>query len=299
MAQKKSAGQLAAEKAQKAHREHQAKLLADKEQAKKEAAIKRKEDTVIYRKEITAYLSGDKDFAEGYALLLKYCSNRGLLQNIQLRGERLKAKMIWQLEQYSKQEFIALSRFQHAQRRPMGQTRQINVELKEQAAAKEAVNVELRKKGGSKFDPSTLPEALQPYYVRACKYYREMNFHHVRIGLLDTDEKRAAELKLLKAVENDNKACWSTIDAYLKDGTLPKAPAAPKAETTGNAAKDSAKAISSAKSYLTKNVKKLATLTGEKLEAKKADIKLRVDILIAADSVPKTHEKALKKHGLI
>ena len=313
-------------KAKQAKREAEVDALKAKKKAAQDKAIAK--FTTTKKAEISAWLEGGKDFDTGYALLCEVSNNRGLLAQT-LRKRRV-SKVAYELERKLKMGVIAPSKVKlskavrkhitpakditpspkKADKGEKKETKPINSEKGnvpspeeiEKAADEKAageVTAIIVKKSGGKVDPNNFPEEISPYYERACKYHRIMQLLHTKLDVATADEERKSLMDELLTVEKDHTSCWAIIDTWLKDGKLPEAPKAPKVQKSGNAITDNTKALNAAKTYLTKNLRKLETLKGEALEAKKKDVAIRVQLLKEYEMLPIKHMNLLGKYGFL
>lgn len=234
------------------------------------------------KEEIQQYLATkaeNRDYTTGFNLFCKY-SKQFPVQNHLARKED-RSRLFYKLEQLLEQNDIKESKtfaipiIQKAQNK----TEVVEAEVRLGAASKGKVN------------PDDLPAELKPLYDQVSESYKKMRSVHEKMKIAKNDKARAKFRKEIVKLDDIIKSGWKVIDNYIATRELPKVE-----EKTEITTKD----VTAARTFLSRGLKTLETISADKKPELVADLKSRYDILIAAKSefAPKTIE-ILTKHGVI
>lgn len=200
--------------------------------------------------EIKAWLSSsEKNIDAGIALFQKYSRNRALF--LYLSRKRDERKLIYELEKLSK--FTNL--------KPVAQPRIVRAKM--QTAQPPAPDPE----GHKIIEPrrvnrEDLPDQLKVIYDGVAEAYKFQRVVHEKMKLATTDEDRAALRADLIKLDDDIAAGWDAIDNGLM-APEPKAPEAPEPEKQYTV--QDIKAINSARTYISRSIKKFNPKQKDKL----------------------------------
>jgi len=251
-------------------------------------------DRELQKSEINHWLQNTPgDFNSGFELFLRYSGNVSL-QSLIKRKKDLKL-LTYQLKKLIGIHLVPASGSPDIQVRELNIGKDIPPAGKPSGKSTETPDLpgEIEKKY-EKVKRETLPENLQVIHEQISVAYKFQRTYHEKMKLAVTDQDRG-ELRA-KVIENDDIIAkgWNAIDTFLKEG--PKAPAAPDEKTTLDISRD----INAARSYITKNLNALATIPEKKKEARIAEIKKRVDVLITLKAPVKQETfNALLQSGII
>lgn len=200
--------------------------------------------------EIKAWLSSsEKNIDEGIALFQKYSRNRALF--LYLSRKRDERKLIYELEKLSK--FTNL--------KPVTQPRSVRNKI--QTHQPPAPDTEDHKIiNPRRVNREDLPDQLKVIYDGVAEAYKFQRVVHEKMKLATTDEDRAALRADLIKLDDDIAAGWDAIDNGLM-APEPKAPEAPEPEKQYTV--QDIKAINSARTYISRSIKKFNPKQKDKL----------------------------------
>lgn len=274
-----------------------------------------------YRQEIKNYLENEnRTFADGFALLQKFSNKLALLAQIQRKATSIMHKKIdYELKQIAERPTIKLSPYVNktsiapavAQSTKVPHINSSNEEQKTFDAIAPEVKEQAEIKLKDRLTVSTsklnikieeMPIAIKELFNKACR------FHHLKVHyftLMKTipagDEhnaKRSEALKLAKEYEKLNKEAWAKIDDWADAGK----PALDNEKTadTEQTSADAARAIGTAKSYISRYTGKLDMLQGKKYEDRKSKLQQEVKVLLDNGvDIPAKNVETLKKHAIL
>jgi hypothetical protein len=200
--------------------------------------------------EIKAWLSSsEKNIDAGIALFQKYSRNRALF--LYLSRKRDERKLIYELEKLSK--FTNL--------KPVTQPRSVRNKI--QTPQPPAPDTEDHKIiNPRRVNREDLPDQLKVIYDGVAEAYKFQRVVHEKMKLATTDEDRAALRADLIKLDDDIAAGWDAIDNGLM-APEPKAPEAPEPEKQYTV--QDIKAINSARTYISRSIKKFNPKQKDKL----------------------------------
>ncbi|HMM12476.1 MAG TPA: hypothetical protein PKE03_10320 [Bacteroidales bacterium] len=152
-----------------------------------------------FNDEILVYLSGPRDFDDGFKLLEKYLNNKSVLQWVQRK--RHQAKLIYELEKLSKMRHLRPSRLFRAAVPP-------NTKVPVHETAKQP------RKPQRQIDRNELPEHLQQVYEQINEAYKVQRVLHEKMKLATTNADRSALRAELVIIDDQIATGWDTIDSY-------------------------------------------------------------------------------------
>lgn len=223
--------------------------------------------------EIKKYLdSKEKDFDQGMTLLRKYHRSRTLIANIDRR--HLQAKLEYELRKISR----------YVPKPPTKKKVQTTPSISE-VPSPETKAIEVAVTGRAKvakLDLETLPEPMLIRYHENTKMYKTCRSLHEKLKLMkdSTDQERQPIATELSDLDKKIRENWNAIDEFLKQ------PANPHAGDSGDHSGIDHKAINSARSYVSKNKKKLKDLSdSDKVKAAdlREKIQQRINVLVKAN----------------
>lgn len=218
--------------------------------------------------EIKKYLNGKKkDFDKGLILLRKYCRNRILVNNVERR--KLQGKMEYELRKISKWEPKVVAPT------PPPPPPVLDPPIKEDSTPHipspktcEAENAVTTRARVQSLDLEKLPEPLLVRYHENTKMYKECRSLHEKLKIQKDEPQEVLKPLCEELVTLDKKirANWNAIDEHLKT---------PEKSDTGDTGDQPAdhKMINAARSYISRNKKKLAE---ESDKVKAADLRAKV-----------------------
>lgn len=217
-------------------------------------------------------LSEDRDFQTGLQMYINASHNRSVMLYLQRKTDQRKLE-------YELQKMVKLlpERLSKIPAYEIG----VVASAKPLAKKKIATTTEDKHKilEPRRINPEGLPDDLKKVYDEIATAYKEQRVYHEKMKLATTDEERkkhrAKVLELDAIISNG----WNILDEWQlikNQGGVYK----PKSEKKEENVVDKAKAINACRSYISKGVTALPQLKPEKAEARKIEIRKRVDILI-------------------
>ncbi len=253
-----------------------------------------------YKDEINAWLeSEEKDFDAGFELYARFGHSRALA--LQLARKRRLSKLVYELEKIVARAFIKESRVW-----PINKITRTITRNQEHTEAENQVE-ETGKKlvvTDEKIDYDELPDELKKVYDENRETYKLMRAVHEKMKLATNDQDRAEQRAELVAMDDKIAANWKILDEWAtkKDedqGEDTKVDQEPERETIPAPA-ELAKELNACRSYLSRNVKKVATLEGKKREELLAKLAERVQTLQKHNAeIKESTRNELVKIGLI
>jgi len=255
--------------------------------------------TTEYQKEINDWFASGRDFNEGYLLFVRFSHNRALAMQLARKGATMQSKLEYELTKILERGLII-----ERPVLPIGQVKKVVAPVieKKAAIASELAPIDkiLNKQEkvlvwhDGKVDYESLSDQQKAWYDSNRDMYKEMRSWHEKMKLATTDEERAGFRSKVVEFDDQIRENWKQFDATIE---VPKGSADDKKEKKES---DPVKAITNARSYLSKNLPKLENLTGKKLDKMKAELKARYESIIAASQAvdEKTIAK-LKSCGII
>jgi len=245
-------------------------------------------NTEQYAKEIKAWLESGKDFNAGYLLFVRFSHNRAMALQFARKGAAMASKLEYELQKILDRGVII-----DAPVMPI-KTVIVAQEHAQYLAASEGLILHHEKKTdliSGKINPDELPEPMKLLFDFNSEKHKLMRALHERMKLAKKDGERAEIRKELVSLDDLVSANWKLIDFFLETGKIP--------ESAPDKDPESYKEINAARSYLSRGIKGIEKLTGEKHEKMIAELKLRYAFLIEAkaDVKPATLE-ALQKLGI-
>jgi hypothetical protein len=238
--------------------------------------------------EIKAWLdSEEKDFEAGYTLFVRFSHNRALA--LQIARKRLLTKLEYELEKIYKRKELKDSPVM-----PIGPVKKAlaKAEDKETGVQQAGVIVEAAAgkvkiiKGG-RIQYEDLPEELKKLYDENTDRYKRMRARHEQMKIAQTPDARAQRRSDIDYLDDGIAANWKVIDDWaagkLNLDDLKK----------NDADKEVYKQINAARTYISREVKKVAKLEGEKRKKKVDAIIERIMILKKHNA--KINDKTLQK----
>lgn len=224
--------------------------------------------------EIKKYLNGKtKDFDKGLILLRKHCRNRILVNNVERR--KLQGKMEYELRKISKWEPKAKA---PAPPPPPPPPPVLDPPIKEDGTPQvpspktnEAGNAVKTRARVQSLDLEKLPEPLLVRYHENTKMYKECRSLHEKLKIQKDEPQEVLKplCEELVALDKKIRANWNAIDEHLK------LPTKSDTDDTGDQPIADHKMINAARSYVSRNKKKLADLEGTD-KVKAADLRGKV-----------------------
>jgi hypothetical protein len=156
-----------------------------------------------------------------------------------------------------------------------------------------------------------LPEHLQQLWFKNRDEHKLMRAIHEKMKLAKGDNERAEFRKQLVKFDDDIAKRWATIDEWFDQGeddedTEQEETESEKTGTGGDGPKPESvqmqdlKDVNAARSYLSRNLKKVAELEGDKREKLVAKLKERVDVIVKHKAEIKEETRVeLVKFGLL
>lgn len=237
-------------------------------------------NTEQYKKEIRDWFASNKDFDEGFLLFVRFSHNRALA--MQLGRKRMQSKLEYELQKILDRG-VVIERAVF----PIGQLKKAVAPVVEKKTAVAGENQKIEKtiddlgrkrvKLEDTVDYDALNDEQKALYDSFPPAYKEMRSWHEKMKLAKTDEERKELRARVVELDDTIRENWKKFEASFE----------PAADPDPDAAKeiDPVKAISNARSYLSKNLPKLEKLEGKKLDALKAKIKERYETIINAKQV--------------
>lgn len=255
-------------------------------------------NTEEYRKEISNWFASGKDFDEGYVLFVRLSHNRALA--IQLARKRTESKLEYELQKILERTLII-----ERPVFPIGMIKKTIAPVIEKKAAiatetgkidatvLEQVKMQVKRDDSINYD--ALNEEQKALYDANRDMYKDMRSYHEKMKLASTDEDRKAKREKVVELDSAIRENWKQFDAsFLPAGKKPEG------EETESKEIDPVKAVTNARSYLSKNLPKLETLTGKKLDDLKAKVAERYQVLVmAGQALDETSLAKLKSCGII
>jgi hypothetical protein len=237
---------------------------------------KKKIQSEIERKEIKAWLKRkNKDFDEGFELFVRYSHNRALA--MQLARLRRLSKLEYELEKIAARPFIKESRvWPIAPVVKAGNRHQEHTEVKDQVTetGKRLVVMD------EKINYDELPEDLKKLYDENRESYKIMRAVHEKMKLATKDQERADYRAQLVTFDDKIAANWEKLDEWASDKEAYESKRLAEIQGMENASTGSAteilgdnpdpnsiaKDLNACRSFISRNVKKVAALEGAKKE---------------------------------
>lgn len=254
--------------------------------------------TTEYAKEIKDWFASEKDFDEGFVLFVRFSHNRALA--MQLSRKRIQSKLEYELQKILERGLII--------ERPVMPIGVIQKAVAPVIEMKAAIETEISKgekiienQGkvlvwhDDKVDYESLSDEQKALYDDNRDKYKEMRSYHEKMKLATTDEDRKEAREKVVELNDIIRENWKQFDAsFLPEGEKPEG-SEPEVKET-----DPFKAVNNARSYLSKNLPKLETLTGKKLDELKSKVAERYQVLIdAGQALDETSITKLKACGII
>ena len=255
-------------------------------------------NTEVYKNEINDWFASGKDFDEGFVLFVRFSHNRALA--MQLSRKRIQSKLEYELQKILERTLII--------ERPVMPIGVIQKAVAPVIEKKTAIVDDISKsekiieKHGKvlvwhddKVDYESLYDEQKDLYDKNRAMYKEMRSYHEKMKLATTDEDRKAARERVVELDGLIRENWKQFDAsFLPEGSSSQGQENDQKET------DPFKAVNNARSYLSKNLPKLETLTGKKLDELKAKVAERYQVLIdAGQALDETSIAKLKSCGII
>lgn len=250
-------------------------------------------NTEQYRKEIKNWFASGKDFDQGFSLFVRFSHNRALA--IQLARKRTQGKLEYELEKLAIAPVLI--------ERPVMNIAVVRTVVVKAEVAKKEIVIEVDKterkfekaekvlvNTEGRIDYEKLNEEQKALFDANRDKYKEMRSWHEKMKLAKTDQERADARAMIIELDDAIRANWQKFDASFTG------------EVSENFSPevDPVKAVGNARSYLSKNLSKLESLTGKKLDGLKEKVKERYDVIIAANQVVDDETTAkLVAHGII
>lgn len=275
--------------------------------------------TQEYKAEIAAWLeSEEKDFDAGFELFARFSHNRALA--MQLARLRRQSKLEYELQKIANREFLKESRvwpIAKVQKAAARNEEHTETETQVEKTGKKLVVID------EKINYDDLPEDLKKLYDENREKYKIMRSLHEKMKLATKDQERAdlrAELVKLDDVIAKN---WEKLDKWEEDGRPETEDGSEKEDGSGKPEAGSeeedesqksedrseekkadpmevGKELNACRSYLSRNVKKLAGLEGKKRDALMAKLDERVKTLQKHNAeIKDSTRKELVELGLI
>lgn len=233
---------------------------------------------------IKNWLEQDGTYKEGLALFMAHSKNRHIAQYLMRKEDPVKLR--YELEKLSGTRLPgapAPAAFNCAIHKPVME--------------KPSERLKVLKSGGVRFDD--LPEEIQAVYLQACDAYRKTRALHEKMKVVTTDEERAAVRAELLEADDERAACWSVIDRWAEDGTLPGKNPEPAKHPIPGIVPD-AKAVGTARVSIVRNLKCLKSATEDKRKDEiLARLRPNVAIILAAGCGFGKNAATLAEFGLI
>ena len=258
--------------------------------------------TIEYKKEIEAWLkSKDKDFDAGFELFVRFSHNRALA--MQLARKRPLSKLEYELQKVVQRGWLKESRVW-----PIGPVvkagnrnqEHTETETQVEKAGKKLVVTD------EKISYDDLPEDMKKLYDENRETYKLMRAVHEKMKLAKKDQERAKLRAELVAMDDKIAGNWEVLDKWVENpsgedkGEVPAS--AGMTEKEREPVPDPAqlgKDLNACRSYISRNVKKVATLEEKKREALMAKLAERVQTLQKHHAeVKEETRKELEKLGL-
>lgn len=254
--------------------------------------------TQEYAKEIRDWFASGKDFDEGFVLFVRFSHNRALA--MQLSRKRIQSKLEYELQKIVERTLII--------ERPVMPIGVIKKAIAPVIEMKAAIETEISKgekiieKQGKVFiwhddkvDYESLSDEQKALFDSNRDMYKEMRSYHEKMKLSTTDEDRKEMRDKVVELDGLIRENWKQFDASFE----PQEPSS-QGQENGEKETDPFKAVNNARSYLSKNLPKLETLTGKKLEELKAKVAERYQVLIdTGQALDETSITKLKACGII
>lgn len=281
-----------------------------------------KKESDQFRQELKSYLE-DKTapFAVGFELMIKFSIKVSLIHMIGNKRNQpvMRKKMDYELGKIAERPIIKLSPYANkavmakvhpAVGKLLEQNNIANEKGAEELEIVEAMKPKAKAEGEKllskrlkvittkkEVTPEEMPTHIRKEWDKARKYFHVANHYHTKMKVVETDEERAEALKLAKEYEELSKAAWTVIDAWGAEGK----PSEEKEETAQTAVPaDVARAIGSAKSYISRYATSLEEKKGKAYEDRKEKLEDKVKTLLDnAIAIPEPAVAVLKKHGII
>lgn len=217
---------------------------------------------------ISEWLSSDRDYNVGLALLAKYSKNRILLQSLSRKS--LPVKLEYELRKLVKSDVPDDVACNHEPVEPSGKTDILEVG------------------GKPRVDPDDLPDHLKKLWDETAEKYRLARATHEQIKRMTDINQRAAYIELLENYRFEIRENWKVIDAFVKEQNNPGTPVVVDD-----------KRVNANRKYLSDGKKVIAVLSGavraKKLEAMQRRIN---ELLSAGEKFDIQNQKELEELGL-
>lgn len=228
-------------------------------------------------KEIQLWLAketmSDDDIKRGAELLLRINRNRVLYQNICRKPQRFVSKLRYELQKHLRYRLDGLTLVE-VKRMEARVLPQVKVTLNEGVpVTTETAELNDEPKRGKRADHDTLPDDIKALWDTNAERYKKMKEAYYTCLSLDMPCDRYEYVKLLAETYKLYKRDMAKYDAWTADGS-----------DTEAADADTTKAVSSARSYISKQRKQYDNLTAtgdnEAAAALKEKIQQRVTLLV-------------------
>lgn len=242
--------------------------------------------------EIKQWLEAEeKDFAAGYNLFVRFSHNRALALYLARKNDM--AKLTYEIEKIAQRPVL--------KEMPVMPIAPI---VKQIAVKSDAVTVveasidqtekKIRVIKGGQVQYDELPEEFKKLYDENLVSYKNMRTLHEQMKLAKTDDERAAKRKMIDSFDDLIARNWKRIDDWA-EGKLEAKEVTKQSNTA-----DVLKKIQAARTYLSRNIDKMANLEGE--AAWKLKYTLREKLSFIRDNkaeISKETLEKLAKHGII
>lgn len=236
-----------------------------------------------YNDEIRSWFSSERNFDKGFSLFVRFSHNKALA--IQLARKRTQSKLEYELGKILERNIII--------ERPVLPITtlvkadvEINTDLSGIDQEKEK-NIVVKR---SKIDYESLTAEQKELYDTYRKLNKELRSWHEKMKIATTDEQRKEFREQVEMVDERIRENWKIFDGSFSE----------KKESEEVKEQDPIRMVANSRSYISKQLFKIDSLKGSKLE--KAKEKLRINYQIIIDShqalSSETIEK-FKKHGII
>lgn len=207
----------------------------------------------------------ERNVIEGATLLLQANSNRILHANIVRNPDKYAAKLFYELDKYAR-VYLA---------------RETVKKVEDLESRAKLVDLEPTRQTGQRADHDALPAEIQQLWVDVLPISQEIRSYHEKLKLSVQNCDRVEYMELLIALDNKRRAYWERYDNYVAPvDTFAKSDVVEDVVVE-------AKEISAARSYLSKNKSKLASMQQDNPQGYLAlleKMQERVDLLVAGEA---------------
>lgn len=259
-----------------------------------------------YRDKVAAWLSSEeKDIPAGALLLLKLNKNRTLYDNIVKR--KLLPKLTFELK---RQLELLEKKAKHEDYNALTEAEVADFDQRVLRVVKEVMPIVENGGLGKRIDHDLLPSEVQALYDANNDLYPKMRSLHEKLKLMVNDRPcdRYPFLKEMLAFEQQIRDNWNAYDAAVAGNNTPKEDTGQEniggsTENTANTVLMTAKEVSNARAFLSRNKENLAKLRDkdkEKYQKVLALVQERYNSLIASgNNIDDAQKSELKELGII